>query len=160
MLLGAIPPTEIVFTASLGPGNDVVKLKKNTPLPQGNFLRADWQYKPFRNDTVLFHADVHRVKWTRTDDGVRHATLDFVTVLYDQDGAPVNSLLSTAQLDVDEATWHALLHGGLRIRQQIAIPVKGNYFLRLGVHDQASDHIGALEIPVDQIKLGVAGKGL
>lgn len=160
ILLGAIPPTEIVFTASLGPANDVVKLKKNTPLPQGNFLRADWQFKPFRNDTVLFNADVHKIKWTLTDDGVRHATLDFVSVVYDQDGAPVNSLLSTAQLDVDEATWRALLHDGLRVRQQLAIPVKGNYFLRLGVHDEASDHIGALEIPVDQIKLGVAGKGL
>ena len=160
MLLGAIPPTEIVFTASLAPGSDVVRLKKNAPLPQANFLRADWQYKPFRNDTILFNADVRRIRWTLTDDGVRHAMLDFVTVVYDQDGAPVNSLASTAQLDVDEATWHSLLHNGLPVRQQIAVPVKGNYFLRLGVHDQASDYIGALEIPVDQIKLRVAGRGL
>ena len=160
MLLGAIPPTEIVFTASLAPGSQVEKLKKNQPLPQGNFLHADWQYKPFRTDTILFQADVHRIRWTLTDDGVRHAMVDFVTVVYDQDGAPVNSLASTAQLDVDEATWHNLLHNGLPVRQQIAVPVKGNYFLRLGVHDEASDHIGALEIPVDQIRLGIAGKGL
>ena len=160
MLLGTIPPTEIVFTASLAPGSEVVKLKKNTPLPQNNFLRADWQLKPFRNDTILFQADVHRIEWTQTGDGVRHAMVEFVTVLYDQDGAPVNSLLSTAQLDVDEPTWHGLLHNGLPVRQQIAVPVKGNYFLRLGVHDEASDHIGALEIPVDQVRLGIAGKGL
>jgi len=30
----------------------------------------------------------------------------------------------------------------------------------VGVHDIISDHIGALEIPVDQIRLGIAGQGL
>jgi hypothetical protein len=38
--------------------------------------------------------------------------------------------------------------------------VKGNYFLRVGVHDVASDRIGALEIPVDEVHAGVAGQGL
>jgi VWFA-related protein len=160
MLLGAVPPTELVFTASLAPGDAIVKLKKNAPLPQGNYLRAAWQDKPFRNDTILFNLNVHHVKWTQTGDGIRHALVDCVTIVYSQDGAPVNSLLSTAQLDVDEAKWHALLHSGLPVVQQIAVPVKGNYFLRLGVHDQGYDRIGALEIPVDQIKIGIRGQGL
>ena len=35
----------------------------------------------------------------------------------------------------------------------IQVPVKGNYFLRLGVRDTATDRVGALEIPVDRIAL-------
>ena len=34
--------------------------------------------------------------------------------------------------------------------------MKGNFFLRLGVHDMEGDQVGALEIPVDQIRLDVA----
>jgi hypothetical protein len=30
----------------------------------------------------------------------------------------------------------------------------------MGVHDVAGDQMGALEIPVDQVQLGVAGRGL
>ena len=53
-----------------------------------------------------------------------------------------------------------MLATGLPARQEIAVPVKGNYFLRVGVHDVASDHIGALEIPVDEVHPGVFGQGL
>jgi hypothetical protein len=53
-----------------------------------------------------------------------------------------------------------MMQSGLPVKQQIAIPVKGNYFLRVGVHDVASDHIGAIEIPVDEVHTGVVGQGL
>ena len=160
MLLGAIPPTEIVFTASLAPGDQITKLKKNQPLPQNNFLEAGWRDKPFRTDTVLYKADVHHIHLTQTPDGIRHGWVEFVTILYAQDGQPVNSLRSVATLDLDDAAWQNLRRNGLTDRQQIAVPIKGNYFLRAGVHDVTSDHIGALEIPVDQILPGIAGQGL
>jgi len=32
--------------------------------------------------------------------------------------------------------------------QQISVPVKGEYYLRLGMRDIASDHVGAVELPV------------
>lgn len=69
----------------------------------------------------------------------------------------VNSLQKTVSLDVEPATYRKLLATGLPIREEIAIPVKGNYFLRFGVHDEMGDQVGALEIPADQIRLGVAG---
>ncbi|HSY03405.1 MAG TPA: VWA domain-containing protein [Acidobacteriaceae bacterium] len=160
MVLGAVPPTEIVFTASLKPDDAVQKFEKKTPLPQGNYLLAGWEAKPFRVDTILFNADIHRVKLTQSADGVRHGTLEFATIVYTQEGQPVNSLLSTAAVDLDDATYRALLRTGMPLRQEVAIPVKGNYFLRMGVHDVAGDQMGALEIPVDQVQLGVAGRGL
>jgi VWFA-related protein len=160
MVLGAVPPTEIVFKASLATGKDVQKFEKNTPLPQGNYLQAAFQTKPFRTDTLLFQADMRHVRVTQTPDGIRHGKLEFAAIVYDQQGAPVNSLLSTAELDLTDATYQRLLRDGFSIRQQIAVPVKGNYFLRVGVHDVSGDRIGALEIPVDALRAGIAGQGL
>jgi VWFA-related protein len=159
MVLGAVPPTEIVFKASLEAGDQVQKFGKNN-LPQGNYLQAAFQTKPFRTDTILFQADIHHVRLTQTPDGLRHGTVEFAAIVYDQQGQPVNSLLSTAQLDLTDATFRKLLQDGISMRQQIAVPVKGNYFVRLGVHDVPGDHVGALEVPLDALRPGVAGQGL
>ena len=64
------------------------------------------------------------------------------------------------KVDLTEASYQEVLQKGLSIKSQIAIPVKGNYFLRLGVHNVDGDQIGALEIPMDQVRLDAAGSGV
>lgn len=159
MVLGAVPPTEIVFKASLATSDQVQKFEKNT-LPQGNYLQAGYQTKPFRTDTVLFQTDMHRIRLLTAPGGLRQGAVEFAAVVYDQQGQPVNSLISTVTLNLSDATYRKLLQTGLGLRQQIAIPVKGNYFLRLGVHDLTGDQVGALEIPVDTLRPGIAGQGI
>ena len=156
MGLGAIPPTEIVFGARLQPDTSTEKLNKNTAMPQDNFLKPEWQHKPFRNYTILYDADLHRVRWTRTPDGMRHGTFEFVAIVYTAEGETVNSIIETAALNVTPEHYRELLVSGLQMKEEIAIPVKGNFFLRLGVHNKEGDQVGALEIPVDQIGLDVA----
>jgi len=160
MQLGAIPPTEVVFTASLAIDDKVQKLDRKAPLPQDNYLQADYKGKPFRTFIVQINADAHELRLTRTADGFHHGSVEFVTLVYDQTGTRVNSLISTAELNLSDAHYRQMLATGLPARQEIAVPVKGNYFLRVGVHDVASDHIGALEIPVDEVRPGVFGQGL
>jgi hypothetical protein len=151
MQLGAIPPTEIILTAKLTMDDKVEKLQKSDTLPEGNYLQAEWKGKPFRTYTVQIKADARALRLTKAADGKREGSVEFVTVVYDQTGHQVNSLLSHSTMRVNEATYRQMLAIGVQIKQQIAIPVKGNYFLRIGVHDVASDHIGALEIPVDEV---------
>ena len=115
------------------------------------------QNKPFRNYAIVIDADVHRIKLTQSSNGTRHGTVRFVTVVYDSSGEVVNSFERTASLGLDPDPYRKLLESGLPVREEIAVPVKGNYFLRIGVHDVDGDQIGAVEIPVDQIQLGVAG---
>jgi VWFA-related protein len=160
MQLGAIPPTEIIFTAGLSIDDKVQKLDRKAPLPQDNYLEADYKGKPFRTYVVQIRADAREFHLTRTADGFHHGNVEFVTLVYDQTGTRVNSLLSTAVLNVSDAHYRQMLAGGFPVRQEIAVPVKGNYFLRVGVHDVASDHIGALEFPVDEVHPGVFGQGL
>jgi hypothetical protein len=160
MQLGAIAPTEVVFTASVAEDDKVEKLKRKAPLPQDNYLEADYKCKPFRTYTVKIKADARAFRLTRGANGMRQGRVEFVTLVYDQIGTRVNSLLTTAVLNVNEERYRKLLASGLSAQQEIAVPVKGNYFLRVGVHDVASDHIGALELPVDVIRAGVPGQSL
>lgn len=140
-----------MFAAHLEPGGKIVKLERNAPLPPDNFLRPDFRDKPFRTLTVSIRADAHHVRFTRTADGKHHGSLAFVTVIYTPDGQTVNSLQTNADLTVGEKDYALMLKNGIGALQQIAIPVKGNYFLRVGVHDLGSDRIGVLEIAADQV---------
>jgi hypothetical protein len=160
MQLGAIPPTEVIFTASLAVDDKVEKLDKNAPLPADNYLEANFKGKPFRTYTVKIHADARAFRMNREADGKRHGTVEFVTLVFDQFGNRVNSMLSTAVLNMSEDRYQQLLAHGLQAQEQIAVPVKGNYFLRVGVHDVPSDHIGALEIPVDEVHPAVAAQSV
>ncbi|MGD0739776.1 MAG: VWA domain-containing protein [Terracidiphilus sp.] len=155
MGLGSIPPTEIVFAARLQADANTEKLNKSDTIPQDNFLKPEWQHKPFRNYAIFYDADVHKIRFTRTPDGMRHASIEFVAIVYTGDGEEVNSIIQTATLDMTADHYSELLVSGLHTKAEIAIPVKGNFFLRLGVHDKVGDQVGALEIPVDQIRLDV-----
>jgi len=154
MALGAVAPTEIVFTARLAADDTVAKLDKKAPPPPNTFLRPPYDGKPFRTYTIRIQADARKMKLTQTPDGLHHGTVEFVAVVYDQSGGLVNSQLSTASLDLNDATYRQMLQTGFPATAQIAVPAKGNFFLRLGVHDVGCDQIAAIEIPVDQVKLG------
>jgi len=154
MQLGAIPPTEVILTARITEGSTVVKLDKKAALPADNYLVADYKGKPFRTYHVHVVADARALGLTRGADGIHRGTVEFVTLVFDQTGHQVNSMKSTAILNFTDARYPALLKTGLPVDQEIAVPVKGNYFLRVGVHDVASDHIGAIEIPVDAVRAG------
>jgi VWFA-related protein len=158
MALGAVPPTEIVFAAKIEPDLNVLKIDKDAPMPQENYLRPEWQHKPFRNYNILLDADAHRVRFTQTPDGLRHGLVVFAIVLYTPEGEVVDSVEGKATLDIRPDTYREMLVSGLHLKQQIAVPVKGNFFMRLGVHDENGDQVGALEVPVDQIALNAVAQ--
>lgn len=151
MQLGAVPPTEIVFTAALSIDNSVTKLGKSDPLPKDNFLKDDYKTKPFHNFDVFIHTDARSLNITQSSDGKRHGSLMFVTALFTPEGEMINSIQSTVTFDLGNNGYRKLLQTGLPVKQQIAVPVKGNYFLRVGIHDLGNDRVGAVEIPVDQV---------
>jgi len=156
MALGAIQPTEIIFAAKLEADANSEKLGKEAPMPPNNFLKPEWQHKPFRTYSIYFNADSRKLRLTPTPAGLRHGQVEFVVVVYTAEGQQVNSLINTVAFNVNAAQYRKLVTSGLQVKFEVAVPVKGNFFLRLGVHDVASDQVGALEIPLDQVKLGLA----
>jgi VWFA-related protein len=143
MMHGAPNPTEILFDAEVHPASEAVE-----PQPvAGN--RADPKIKgPFRRYLVTIHAEMSGLRCTDLPQNQHQCRIEFATNVYDADGAQINQQLNGVQVTLPEAKYLALLRSRIGYHQQISVPAKGTYFLRIAVHDTTSGHIGALELPV------------
>ena len=155
MRMGAAAPRDIVFIADVTPSADVSKAKGDEPLAKDNFLAKQYRKDAYREYQIHYSLNAQQARFMPTPDESYHGRLEFVAVVYDNTGAVVNSKSAQVPIDVDQVTYAQMLQAGLGSVQTIAIPVKGNFFLRIGVHDMSGDRVGALEIPVDQIKPGL-----
>jgi hypothetical protein len=64
----------------------------------------------------------------------------------------VNTATRVGRASLPAERFAQLLQHGLDIRQSIDVPVQGNYYLRIGIHDLGSDRVGAVEIPVASLQ--------
>jgi hypothetical protein len=89
----------------------------------------------------------------QTASGSYRDDLQFVIVAYRDDGLAANSVAYTAHIEVRPEDLAGLDASGVSADQTIAIPIDGNnYFLRVGVNEVSSGHLGALEVPAEWIK--------
>ena len=79
-------------------------------------------------------------------------------VVFDGDGQVVNQSARFGRLVLPPDRYAQVLANGLAMRQPIDVPAKGTYFLRVGMHDPASDRVGAVEIPVAAVEAQQAMK--
>ncbi len=159
MGMGVAVPRDVLFVAGVTPAADVVKAKDDAGLGKDNFLAAKYRKQPFREYTVHFSVNPNTVQMNPSPDLNYHGKMQFVVVVYDETGQVVNSKIANTSLDVDKTTYQRMMQGGFGTDVTVAIPAKGNYFLRMGVHDEIRDTVGAVEAPVDQIKsVAEAGK--
>ncbi len=106
---------------------------------------------PYRRYLVDYAASPADVTFTVGPDNLYHCSLEFVTLVYQADGQ-----LAVAQTNQVEASltldrYKALARGGLPYHQEISVPVKGDYFIRTGIHDVTGNKIGAVELPVASV---------
>ncbi len=45
-----------------------------------------------------------------------------------------------------------MLKSGMQFHQEISVPVKGDFYIRAGVHDRIGDAMGAVEMDVNTVK--------
>ncbi len=155
MAMGAAPSRDIIFVAGITPASEVSKPKHDEPLPKDNFLEQKFRSQPYRVYNIHYSVNANTIQLMPTPDEDFHGRLEFIAVLYDDMGQVINSKITQAPIDVDNISYQQMIRSGLGTVQSIAIPVKGNYFLRLGIHDVQADKAGTLEIPVDRIKLSL-----
>jgi VWFA-related protein len=155
MQMGAAAPKEILFLANVMPAAEVSKAKGDEPLAKDNYLDKKYRKSEYREYRIHYSVDTQTMQLMPTPELNYHGHLKLVAVVYDEMGQVVNSKSSQVPVDVDNMDYQQMLRGGLGIDQSIAIPVKGSYFLRMGVYDVPGNKLGALEVPVDQIKLGL-----
>jgi VWFA-related protein len=157
MGMGAIEPTQVIFEASATPAPTQTKDPSKAPPTPGNFLAVKFRKQGYRDYTVHFRVRANELKLTPSADDTSYTgNLDFVAVVYDNQGQAVNGKREKVSVTFPDLSDPQLQTASLTGDLVIEVPVKGSYFLRLGVRDAATDRVGALEIPVDRIPL--AGK--
>jgi hypothetical protein len=73
-------------------------------------------------------------------------------MVYRDDGMAANSVDYLAHLEVRPEDLAGVDASGVSADQTIAIPTDGNYYLRVGVNEVSSGHLGALEVPAEWVK--------
>jgi VWFA-related protein len=146
--------TQIVYTVRVLP--DVQPSITQDTLAKGNvanrtgFLTIKPPYRTYRVD---FGVDPSNIVFTRDANGAYHGSVEFVTFIYQPDGQVVNSMSNEVNFTLPPARYAALMrNGGIPMEQLISTPAKGDYFLRTGIHDMTSNHIGSNEIPLSLVK--------
>jgi VWFA-related protein len=158
MQFGSLPLDRINFTIVTAPSTDTVKPKPGAPLPEKDFLVPPFSQDAYRNVDIHYHLDPHSLTFAQDSLGGYYDSLQFIAVVYRDDGVPANSIQENEQIQVSAGGLARALNTGINFDQTIAIPVDGNpvpgnFFLRIGIAERPSGHIGTLEIPTEWIKL-------
>jgi hypothetical protein len=146
MKFGGPDPTELIFSASVRP----TSTDTEPSLAPGN-QAAKTISGPYRRYDVTFVANPKDISCPATPDGVLHCAVEFLTYVYDSDGALINTQANGIASNVPDADYAPRLKRSISFRQQISLPEKGEYFLRIGMHDRNTDNVGALELPVASV---------
>ncbi|HET6170489.1 MAG TPA: VWA domain-containing protein, partial [Terracidiphilus sp.] len=148
MMRGGPDPTQIIFKARVLPASSTTEEQ----IVRGNVLNPALKTKgPYRRYTIDIAADPRAVLFASTDGHYRGA-LQFVTYVYDQDGNIVNLVDDKTHANMDAAAYAEFLRRGIPWHQEISVPAKGDYFLRIGIHDLTGDRVGAVEVPVAAVR--------
>ncbi|HEU5341672.1 VWA domain-containing protein [Edaphobacter sp.] len=143
MMHGGPDPTEIIFKARVLPLDSQLE----DQLARGNALNPHIQTKgPYRRYAIDLAADPRVL--LSPSSGTYQGTVQFLTYVYDRDGNIINLIDNKIRANLTPAAYVQSLHTGLHWRQEISVPAKGNYFLRIGIHDLIGNRVGAIEVPV------------
>ena len=142
---GSPGPTQILFDASVRPFAGI-----SPRLAPGNRKTAKMK-GPYRSYSVRFDLDPRELDCAPAPGTVHQCLLDSVVFVYNADGTRVNLQADRLRLSIPPARWKAWSRSDLHFRRTISVPVKGDYFLRIGVLDDRSGRIGALEVPVTSV---------
>ena len=107
----------------------------------------------FDRYVVDFDADATDMLFPPNPNGGYDCKVEFVIEVFQNgDGQLVNTASGALIANLSLAQRNALLRNGFPFREQVSVPIKGDYTLRIAIHDLNSDRIGALEVPVASVK--------
>jgi hypothetical protein len=85
------------------------------------------------------------LRFTPTAEGNYHGVVNFMVTAFDSEGKQIASQLSQSVADLKPEVMKDIMAGGVRIHQEIDVPVSGTA-MRLGVEDVSNSHVGTMEI--------------
>jgi VWFA-related protein len=107
---------------------------------------------PFRLYSVDFAVLPSDISYTVTPDGARHFHIEFLSLVYSPDGLIVTRAKNALNASFTPAQFDRLRQNGFPFHQEISVPVKGDYTLRLGIQDLSANRIGTTELSIATVK--------
>jgi VWFA-related protein len=162
MEFGTIPPNQVYFTIAVSPSQETEKPRSAPAID--NFLDVAYRDAPYRNYHIHYWIDPKYLKFSRAD-GMYRDDLQFVAIVYGDNGLAVNSISTKAHIQFPTSALRKIMASGVVFDQSVAVPAKPSagrsgpyttpesFYLRIGVNETSTDHIGAIEIPVETIKV-------
>jgi VWFA-related protein len=147
LMRGALDATQILFKvkATEAPATE-------TTLAAGNIPDPRQMHAPYRRISISYSIDVHGIAFSPSPDGNYRGGFEYGVRVYNAAGDEiVNSAVKTVDPILLPSVYRSMLAGGANAHQEIDVPAKGDYFLRIAVHDLNSNHVGALEIPTASV---------
>jgi len=141
LMRGGLEATQIPFKVAVEAHGTEDKLAAD------NQPDAKWMKPPYRRYTISYAVDVHGIDFTTTPDGNYRGDFEYGVRVYNADGDEVvNSASKTVSPILPPAVYRSMLRGGANAHLEIDVPASGDYFLRIAVHDLASDRVGSIEV--------------
>ncbi|MGA1983030.1 MAG: VWA domain-containing protein [Acidobacteriaceae bacterium] len=147
MMRGSLDATQILFKVKA-----VQAAATEVSLPIHNVPDPKQMKPPYRHYSITYTIDIANIQFTPAPDGNYHAAFEYGIRVYNADGDEiVNSASKEAHPVLTPAAYQSMLKTGAVSHDEIDIPAKGDYFLRIAVHDLTTDRVGAIEIPTSSI---------
>ena len=110
---------------------------------------------PVTRYAIDYAADPRAVSLNLTPKGFHQGQLVIVTAAYDKNGKPLNAVSTTQPIAVGPEAYAKFLRSGIQLHQLIDLP-QGSLYLRSGIYDPGSGHMGTLEIPLKVVAAGLS----
>ncbi len=150
MIHGSPDPTQIIFKARVLPAPAT---SENDPA-KGNSINpaAKQSHGPYRRYLIDIAANPRAFVFTGSSDGLYQGDLELRVYVYDQDGALVVDSVTSSHASLTPNDLARFFNSAVQLHREISVPLKGTYFIRIGIHDPKSDRFGAIEVPVANIQ--------
>ncbi len=143
---GGPEPTQLMFSTRVLPVS-----ADTEPLVAANNKANENAHGPYRRYQVDYSINAREVRFLQGLDGNRHETLEFVTCVYNADGKLVNSIGNSIITSVTPAEYAQFRQTGIPFHQEVSVPAKGEYYLRIAIHDVEANLVGAVELPIASV---------
>jgi VWFA-related protein len=102
---------------------------------------------PLRRCAVDFSITTNDLRFQATADGIRHAKIRIMLIVYSRRGQPLQVASRIIDVAISPDDFKDSQQAGLRIHGEVEFPV-GESHLRTGVYDYATGSVGTLTVPV------------
>ena len=157
MIHGGPNPAEIVFKVRVRPASapsEDAPLKSNQTNPDPK-VRVHGPYKAYGVDLV---PDPRTVSCRQKPSGNYHRSIEVWTFIYNSDGEKLIAASNRLHTYMTAADYAQLLKDCMVFHQEISVPVRGQYYLRMAIHEMVSDRVGAVEVPIAEVHISIRCK--